>query len=736
MLTASTLGAGARVEARCPDDETEGRGDCRARRAAHEAGTPHDGHRKRSQLVPDVRAWRRFADRRRAAVGQRPRHRTRFGPGGRGSRRGPESRREQHEPVRSAKLPHGASAGDGHRRAAHQQRPCGASSSSPRASASCRSRSCSCRRSSPTTRRVRPSRAASASTRSSSCRRASAKFRSNAVRRSGRHAAARDHRRSRALGRDRTSFATPLQYLKGVGPRRAADFEHAGLHTVEDLLYRFPIRYEDRSHLQPIASLKPGRAASIAARILSCGLRSTRRPGFKIFEALIADESGPMRAVWLNQPFLRDVFVAGQHVVFYGVVDARAGAGLQLTNPQYEILEDEEGETIHTGRIVPVYEKTGSVTPKIQRRLVFDVLQRLPAEVPDHLPEELRLRLQLPARHAALLAAHFPPAGRVDRGAQSFCDAGPAPPDLRGSVSLSDGRAGAPTCGRGGTQAGDDSRGRPHPRIGPARAAVPADERAEAGPEGNRRRSAAPAADEPAAAGGRRGGEDDRRAARGARRHGERAAGRVHGADGDSGRAALPQHLAPASAVALSRRPADRRDAGGRQKAAARRGRSRQRQSRRRDACARAGRCALSPARPRRHRRAASVRRAAAGDASRQGAVSGRPRDDGDADPADAGADALRRSRRVGDPRYAAGTAADQDVREARISTRRGVRVRSRSARRRAAGVCHLSAGRRVRQDRSQGGHRDGGPSGAGGLSRLQGRAAPRAAEGRTPRIA
>jgi len=205
-------------------------------------------------------------------------------------------------------------------------------------------------------------------------------------------------------------LATPLQYLKGVGPKRAADLEHAGLHTIEDLLYRFPIRYEDRSHLQPIATLKPGRPASIAARILSSGLRSTRRPGFKIFEALIADESGPMRAVWLNQPFLRDVFVSGQHAVFYGVVEARAGAGLQLTNPQYEILDDEEGETIHTGRIVPVYEKTGSVTPKIQRRLVYEALQRLPAELPDHLPEELRLRLQLPARPAALLGAHFPAA--------------------------------------------------------------------------------------------------------------------------------------------------------------------------------------------------------------------------------------------------------------------------------------------------------------------------------------
>src|SRR5262249_55807410 len=141
-------------------------------------------------------------------------------------------------------------------------------------------------------------------------------------------------------------LATPLQFLKGVGPRRAADLERAGLVTVEDLLYRFPVRYEDRSRLQPIASLKPGQFASIAGRVLSCGLRSTRRPGFKIFEALVGDPSGGLRATWLNQPFLRDVFAVGQHVVFYGPVEMRGRASLQLTNPQYEILDDEEGETI------------------------------------------------------------------------------------------------------------------------------------------------------------------------------------------------------------------------------------------------------------------------------------------------------------------------------------------------------------------------------------------------------
>ena len=185
------------------------------------------------------------------------------------------------------------------------------------------------------------------------------------------------------------ALSTPLQFLKGVGPKRAADLEHAGLVTIEDLLYRFPIRYEDRSRLQPIGTLKPGQTASISGRVLACGLRSTRRPGFKIFEAAIDDGTGSVRAVWMNQPYLKDIFARGQQVVLYGPLEMRGSVSLQLLNPQYEILDDEEGETIHTGRIVPVYEKTGTVTPKMQRRLVHDALARVPTDLPDPLPSSI-----------------------------------------------------------------------------------------------------------------------------------------------------------------------------------------------------------------------------------------------------------------------------------------------------------------------------------------------------------
>ena len=116
---------------------------------------------------------------------------------------------------------------------------------------------------------------------------------------------------------------TPLQYLKGVGPRRAADLQRVGLATVEDLLYRFPVRYEDRGTFQTIASLRPAAAASVAGEIVSCGIRPTRRPRFKIFEMLVRDPTGVLRAVFFNQPFLNDVFHPRQRVILFGRLSSR-----------------------------------------------------------------------------------------------------------------------------------------------------------------------------------------------------------------------------------------------------------------------------------------------------------------------------------------------------------------------------------------------------------------------------
>src|SRR5688572_6831150 len=207
---------------------------------------------------------------------------------------------------------------------------------------------------------------------------------------------------------------TPLQFLKGVGPRKAADLKKAGLNTVEDLLFRFPRRYEDRSRLQKIISLRPGMTAAISGTVLNAGLAHTRRPGFKLFSALVQDESGQIQAVWPNQAFLKDVIRSQQRIVLFGKVEVWGSRGLQITDPEFEIIKDDAAPDpdaqLHTGRIVPVYERTGMVTTNMQRRYVWQALEQMPREGFDPVPDDILKREQWPGRLDALWQSHFPSA--------------------------------------------------------------------------------------------------------------------------------------------------------------------------------------------------------------------------------------------------------------------------------------------------------------------------------------
>ena len=213
---------------------------------------------------------------------------------------------------------------------------------------------------------------------------------------------------------------TPLQFLKGVGPRKAADLKKAGLNTVEDLLFRFPRRYEDRSKLQNIISLRPGMTAAISGKVLNAGLAQTRRPGFKLFSALIQDDSGQIQAVWPNQAFLKDIIKSKQKIVLFGKVEVWGSRGLQITDPEFEIIK-EDGDRdpgtgsradtdtqLHTGRIVPVYERTGMVTTNMQRRYVWQALEQVPREGFDPVPDDILEREGWPGRIDALWQSHFP----------------------------------------------------------------------------------------------------------------------------------------------------------------------------------------------------------------------------------------------------------------------------------------------------------------------------------------
>src|SRR5688500_3560508 len=159
--------------------------------------------------------------------------------------------------------------------------------------------------------------------------------------------------------------------------------------------------------MQPIASLRPGHRAAILGEIKSARLTTTRRLGFKISHAIVGDTSGAIRCTWMNQAFLADILKPHLTVVIFGEIRLDS-TGLHFMNPEYELVGDELAG-VHTARIVPFYEKTGTVTPNMQRKIVRQALDQLPDAVADVLPAEMRDRLKLVSRRVAMEEAHFPP---------------------------------------------------------------------------------------------------------------------------------------------------------------------------------------------------------------------------------------------------------------------------------------------------------------------------------------
>ena len=104
-------------------------------------------------------------------------------------------------------------------------------------------------------------------------------------------------------------LTTPVQFVKGVGPQRAAALAKVGVATVEDLLLHFPLRYEDRRRFARIADLRPGMRVSVSGVVAVAGLRRARR--MTLYEVRLEDGSGRLKALWFNQPFLKDVLPRG-----------------------------------------------------------------------------------------------------------------------------------------------------------------------------------------------------------------------------------------------------------------------------------------------------------------------------------------------------------------------------------------------------------------------------------------
>jgi ATP-dependent DNA helicase RecG len=204
-------------------------------------------------------------------------------------------------------------------------------------------------------------------------------------------------------------IGTPIQYVKGVGPKKAAALEGAGIRTVYDLLQYLPFRYEDRSRRLSVRDLEPGQEATVEVEIVSLRVKATRRRNFRIVEAMAKDDTGELKIVWFNQDYLKDTLTAGRRILVYGKFE-RYGFALfpEVKNPQYELVEPGQDDTTHAGRIVPVYERIGPMSPKVLRRVLHFLVAGMPRNVPEVLPESIRSRYDLPTREDALALAHFP----------------------------------------------------------------------------------------------------------------------------------------------------------------------------------------------------------------------------------------------------------------------------------------------------------------------------------------
>lgn len=201
----------------------------------------------------------------------------------------------------------------------------------------------------------------------------------------------------------------PIQYFKGIGPKRAVLFGKLGIETLEDLLFFPPFRYEDRTALKKIAHLQSGEEQTILAEIKAVALVETARRRMKIVDVAVIDETGLLHAKWFNQPYLKDLFRPGEKVMLSGKVKTNyyGGYHLEMESPQYEKVDEEEIQ-VHLGRIVPIYHETKGLTSRQMRSLMRSVINQYVAKIPDVLPPALIQKHSLISLSQAVAELHFP----------------------------------------------------------------------------------------------------------------------------------------------------------------------------------------------------------------------------------------------------------------------------------------------------------------------------------------
>ena len=195
----------------------------------------------------------------------------------------------------------------------------------------------------------------------------------------------------------------PVTVIKNVGPRYASTLAKLNIHTLRDMLYNFPRRYDDYSLLKPINRLRFDQVVTVIGTVTRVSTRKLGGKNKKLVEAVINDKTGSIKATWFN-PWESKRLRNGMQIALSGKVDQYLGR-LVLNNPEWEPIDQ---QMLNTNRIVPVYPLTGKITQRWLRKVMNDVVTHWAGRVEDHLPKGIRQSASVVDLQAAIQQIHFP----------------------------------------------------------------------------------------------------------------------------------------------------------------------------------------------------------------------------------------------------------------------------------------------------------------------------------------
>ena len=186
------------------------------------------------------------------------------------------------------------------------------------------------------------------------------------------------------------SVDDPVATLAGVSDRTEAKLARLGIATIRDLLLFFPRRYEDFSTITPIAFVRPGVKTTVRGRIYDIGARQTKYKRMALTEAVLSDDSGSLRVVWFNQPWLEEKLLPGTRVRLRGQL-----RGNEFTVKSYDVAGANGASA--TSDLAPIYPAGEEITPPRMRALADRALA-LVDNAPNPLPARVKHAEQLPQR--------------------------------------------------------------------------------------------------------------------------------------------------------------------------------------------------------------------------------------------------------------------------------------------------------------------------------------------------